>query len=113
MRVKEQGTANAVDWDDLKEEFGFSPEERTEIERGTAALLAEVRAYRIAEVHQCQHMTQMAVAEILGVTQGRVSAIEKGVLRRSEADTPAAHVEALGGKLKLVADFGDESLVLG
>jgi predicted XRE-type DNA-binding protein len=58
-------------------------------------------------------MTQSAVARILGITQGRVSAIEKGALNRSEVDTLAAYVEALGGKLKLVADFGDETLVLG
>lgn len=113
MSAEKPGTANAVDWDDLKEEFGFSSEEQEKIEQGTAALLSEVRAYRLAEVRRRQHMTQTAVAKILGVTQGRVSAIEKGALNRSEVDTLAAYVEALGGKLKLVADFGDESLVLG
>ncbi|WP_159768871.1 XRE family transcriptional regulator [Streptomyces sp. HM190] len=113
MSVKKQSTANAVDWDDLKEEFHFSPQEQEEIQQGTAALLSEVRAYRLAEVRKRQHMTQTAVAKILCVTQGRASAIEKGALSRSEVDTLAAYVEALGGKLKLVADFGDESLVLG
>jgi DNA-binding XRE family transcriptional regulator len=112
VSVKRQG-ANAVDWDDLKEEFGFSPEEQEKTGQGTAALLSEVRAYRLAEVRKRQHMTQTAVAKVLGVTQGRVSAIEKGALNRSEVGTLAAYVEALGGKLKLVADFGDESLVLG
>lgn len=112
MSVEKQG-ANAVDWDDLKEELGFSPEEQKEIEQGTTALLSEVRAYRLAEVRRRQHMTQTAVAKVLGVTQGRISAIEKGAINRSEVDTLAAYVEALGGKLKLVADFGDESLVLG
>lgn len=113
MSVENQRATNAIDWNDLKEEFGFSPEEQKEIEQGTAALLSEVRAYRLAEVRKRQHMTQAAVAKILGVTQGRVSAIEKGALNRSEVGTLAAYIEALGGKLKLVADFGDESLVLG
>lgn len=113
MSATKPKTANAVDWNDLKEEFGFSPEEQEKIEQGTAALLSEVRAYRLAEVRKRQHMTQTAVARVLGVTQGRVSAIEKGALNRSEVDTLAAYVEALGGRLKLVADFGDESLVLG
>lgn len=113
MSVQKRETVNAVDWDDLKEEFDFSPEEQRKIEQGTAALLSAVRAYRLAEVRKRQHMTQTAVAKILGVTQGRVSAIEKGALNRSEVDTLAAYVEALGGRLKLVADFGDESLVLG
>ncbi|WP_260694808.1 MULTISPECIES: helix-turn-helix domain-containing protein [unclassified Streptomyces] len=41
-------------------------------------------------------MTQTAVAKILGLTQGRVSAIEKGAFSRSEVDTLAACVKALG-----------------
>jgi hypothetical protein len=32
---------------------------------------------------------------------------------KSEAETLAAYVKALGGKLKIIADFGDESYVLG
>jgi predicted XRE-type DNA-binding protein len=49
----------------------------------------------------------------MGVTQARVSRIEKGQLERSEVDTLEAYVHALGGKLKIVADFGDETYVLG
>ncbi|GAQ66480.1 XRE family transcriptional regulator [Streptomyces scabiei] len=105
--------AKAVDWEDLKDEFDFSAEEKEQIAQGTAALLSEVRAYRLAEVRKRQHMTQTGVAKILGVTQGRVSAIEKGAISRSEVETLAAYVAALGGQLKLVADFGDETLVLG
>jgi hypothetical protein len=37
----------------------------------------------------------------------------KGELERSEVDTLAAYVKALGGKLKIIADFGDETYVLG
>jgi hypothetical protein len=47
------------------------------------------------------------------VGQQRVSRIEKGPLERSEVDTLAAYIQALGGKLKIVADFGDETYVLG
>ncbi|GAA3393789.1 XRE family transcriptional regulator [Streptomyces roseoviridis] len=103
----------ATSWDDLKEDFAFTPEEKERIEAGTQQMLAEVRAYRLAEVRKRQHITQNQVAEILGVTQGRVSAIERGEVRRSEVETLASYVAALGGQLKLVADFGDESLVLG
>ncbi|MDX3511131.1 hypothetical protein PV755_19655 [Streptomyces caniscabiei] len=39
--------------------------------------------------------------------------VEKGQLERSEVDTLAAYVKALGGKLKIVADFGDETCVSG
>jgi predicted XRE-type DNA-binding protein len=59
------------------------------------------------------HTTQVQVAEAMGVTQARVSRIEKGQLERSEVDTLAAYVKALGGKPKIVAEFGDETYVLG
>jgi predicted XRE-type DNA-binding protein len=49
----------------------------------------------------------------MGVSQARVSKIENGQLERSEVDTLAAYVKALGGKLKIIADFGDETYVLG
>jgi hypothetical protein len=49
----------------------------------------------------------------MGVSQARVSRIEKGQLEKSEVETLAAYVRALGGRLKIIADFGDESSVLG
>jgi hypothetical protein len=36
----------------------------------------------------------------------------EGELARSEVDTLAAYVQALGGRLRIIADFGDESYVL-
>jgi hypothetical protein len=39
--------------------------------------------------------------------------MEKGRLEKSQVETLAAHVRALGGTLKLIADFGDETYVLG
>jgi hypothetical protein len=53
-----------------------------------------------------------AAAVAMGVSQARVSRIEKGQLEKSEVETLAAYVKALGGKLKIIADFG-ESYVLG
>ncbi|WP_406452985.1 helix-turn-helix domain-containing protein [Streptomyces sp. NBC_00876] len=113
MNASRPKAANSVNWEDLKDEFGFSAQEAAEVEQRTAAMLSEVRAYRLAEVRKRQKMTQTAVARTLGVTQGRISAMENGAISRSEVETLAAHVAALGGQLKLVADFGDESLVLG
>jgi predicted XRE-type DNA-binding protein len=46
------------------------------------------------------------------VSQARVSTIERGELSRTELGTLQAYVEALGGHLKIVADFGDEALVV-
>jgi predicted XRE-type DNA-binding protein len=100
-------------WDDLVEEFGFSADEEREIRAGADQMVAEVRARRLAGVRKRQNVTQVEVAAAMGVSQARVSRIEKGQLEKSEVETLGAHVKALGGKLKIVADFGDESYVLG
>jgi predicted XRE-type DNA-binding protein len=103
----------AVYWEDLVEEFDLSDQEKAEVRSGAERMLAEVRAHRLAEVRKRQHATQVEVAEAMGVSQARVSRIEKGELERSEVETLATYVRALGGRLKIVAEFGDESYVLG
>ena len=47
------------------------------------------------------------------VAQSRVSAIENGKVSATEVGTLAKYVAALGGRLKVVADFGDQQLVIG
>jgi predicted XRE-type DNA-binding protein len=104
---------NARYWDDLVQDFDFSPEEREAIRAGADRMITEVRAQRLADLRKRQNATQVEVAAAMGVSQARVSRIEKGELERSEVDTLAAYVRALGGKLKIIADFGDETYVLG
>lgn len=103
----------AVSWEGLADEFSFTDTEKDRIRKGAQALVLASRVHRLAELRKRQHTTQVQVAEVMGVTQARVSRIEKGQLERSEVDTLAAYVKALGGKLKIVADFGDETYVLG
>ena len=45
------------------------------------------------------------VAEAMGVSRQRVSAIESGSV--AELATLADYIRALGGELKVIADFGD------
>ena len=54
--------------------------------------------------------TQAQVAARMGITQGRVSAIEHAKPGTTELRTLAAYVEALGGRLEIIADFGDQRL---
>lgn len=84
---------NARYWDDLVEDFGFSAEEQEAVRSGADRMIAEVRAQRLAEVRKRQHATQVEVAAAMGVSQARVSRIEKGQLERSEVDTLAAYVK--------------------
>jgi predicted XRE-type DNA-binding protein len=85
-------------------------EERAEELR--SQMRAEVRAFRLAEVRKAQHVSQAALAEAMGVSQPRVSQIERGEVPATEVGTLTAYVEALGGKVRVVADFGDESLTI-
>jgi Predicted transcriptional regulator with C-terminal CBS domains len=67
-----------------------------------------VRAWHLARVRTEQDRTQEDVAQAMGVTQPRVSAIERGELDTVTLSTLRAYVRALGGKLRVVADFGDQ-----
>lgn len=99
-------------WEEIRGNYVTEENEARIAELGEA-MLAEVRAHRLSEARKSRDLTQEQVAEAMGVTQTRVSQIERGELNRSEVDTLASYVDALGGKLEVVADFGDQRLVLG
>jgi predicted XRE-type DNA-binding protein len=101
----------ARDWDDVRAELFAGRDEK--IRAAEERLRAEVRAYRLAEVRKARHLTQQQVAEEMGVTTARVSQIEHGQVDRAAIRGLAGYVEALGGHLELVADFGDERIVIG
>ena len=48
----------------------------------------------------------------MNVRQERVSAIERAEPGATEIRTLAAYVEALGGRLEIIADFGGDRVVL-
>lgn len=76
-------------------------------------LLAETRAYRLREVREVreeQGLTQVELAARMHVTQPTVFELERGELDRGLA-TIRAHVEALGGSVEVVADFGDHRVI--
>ena len=99
--------------DEVRDELISTQEDRARLAAFKAEALDEVRAYRLADVRQKHGLTQVEVAERLHVSQTAVSKIERGELARSELSTIRKYVEAVGGKLEIVADFGDERLVLG
>jgi DNA-binding XRE family transcriptional regulator len=66
-----------------------------------------IRAWHLAQVRAEQDRTQADLARVMGVTQPRVSALERGELDSVTLATLRAYVHALGGKLRVVADFGD------
>ncbi len=71
-----------------------------------------VRAYRLADVRKAYGARQRDVAYTMGVSQARVSKLENGDLQHTELGTLESYVTALGGRLRVVADFGDNSVTL-
>ena len=81
-----------------------------EAARRRGAIMAEQWGYQLAEQRKRLGFTQAGLAEIMGVTPGRVSQIERGEL--ATIDAVARYVQALGGKLDLIASFGDHTLTV-
>jgi DNA-binding XRE family transcriptional regulator len=78
-----------------------------EAERRRKAVMAQVDGHQLAEIRKARGLTQAAVARLMGVTKGRVSQIERGEVFTVEV--VGRYVQALGGELRLLADFGDHT----
>ena len=88
----------------LREELESLPEDRRKkIEKAAEALIAEEMTLR--DLRRARDQTQARVAERLGINQENVSRLEQ----RSDLliSTLSGYVEAMGGKLNLVAEFPD------
>jgi len=73
----------------------------------------EMKHALLAQLRKRQGLTQKAVAKEMDISQARVSAIELGQVEATEVGTITKYISALGGHLRLVADFGDDQIVLG
>ncbi|KEB73702.1 transcriptional regulator, partial [Mycobacterium tuberculosis MAL020205] len=70
-------------------------------------------AVHLAEIRKALgHARQADVAALMGVSQARVSKLESGDLSHTELGTLQAYVAALGGHLRIVAEFGENTVEL-
>ena len=96
----------ATPWKSLKHKDD-TPERRARVSQRVedALLEMDVRAMR-----ELLGKTQQEVAELLEKTQGQISTTE----RRGDhlVSTLRRYVEALGGELEIVANFGDKRIRL-
>ena len=90
------------DWEPLEQELHAAGVSAEEIQAGARRLLAETRKQL--------GLGQKQIATTMGVSVARVSQIEHGEVTSFEVI--ARYVEALGGRLDLVADFGDRTVRL-
>jgi DNA-binding XRE family transcriptional regulator len=82
--------------------------ERKAIEKRRQELLAEYMT--LQDLRKARELTQQRMAELLGIKQANVSRIEK----RSDLllSTLGSYVAAMGGRLRLVAEFPDRPPVV-
>ena len=85
----------------------WSPERQKRVAARAKQLIAEEMSLR--ELRQANQVTQVRLAKTLGVGQEQVSRVEK----RNDLllSTLRNYVEAMGGKLQLVAKFPDRKPV--
>jgi transcriptional regulator with XRE-family HTH domain len=86
----------------------LSPERQEKIATRTAELIRE--ELNLRDLRKARELTQVQLAKVLNVKQVSVSQIEK----RADVmlSTMRGYVEALGGKLELVAHFPDRGDVV-
>jgi predicted XRE-type DNA-binding protein len=99
----------AKNWRDVR---AAAKLDETAVAKHRKRLDEEVRAFGLADLRRRRSLTQADLAEALGVRQPRVSQIEHGDIDHTEVATLRAYVAALGGRLEVVATFGDEHLGL-
>jgi Helix-turn-helix len=97
------------------ESFGheFFPGSTAPVRAAAAALAARTLPRPPGQLRRQAGVTQAELAERMGVRQERVSAIERADPGAAEVRTLAGYVQALGGRLVLVADFGADQVILG
>ena len=97
-----------------KESFldAFFPGRAEEMESGAARLVARNRMHPLSQVRRRSGLTETQLAERMQVAPETVAAIERAEPGATEVGTLAAYVEALGGRLDVVADLGGERFVL-
>jgi len=82
----------------------LNPARRKKIAKRAAALISEERT--LQELRHAHKLTQKRMAEVLGIGQDSVSRLEQ----RSDLliSTLRGYVEAMGGRLSLVAEFPNQ-----
>jgi DNA-binding XRE family transcriptional regulator len=95
--VKEEARAADPEWD--------APERAARRARMRAEMLASVSGAQLAEIRKQLGLTQAQLADAAGLSQARISQIEKGGV--TSLETLRAYVTGLGGHLDIVARIGN------
>ncbi len=97
-----------VNWRDIRADLVEQVGGEHAVEVGKQELLATVVGHRLAEVRRIRGLTQQQIAELMGITKGRVSQIEQGKISGQEVVT--RYAAALGGRLHQAIYFDDGNI---
>ncbi|MFG3226338.1 XRE family transcriptional regulator [Kitasatospora sp. NPDC048194] len=85
-----------------------TPEAEARRARIRQETLARIRGHELAELRRKAGLTQKHVAELLGVTQARVSQIEHGQV--DSLDNLRAYAAAIGGEVEVTVRQGERTV---
>ncbi|MFY1674383.1 helix-turn-helix domain-containing protein [Plantactinospora sp. WMMB334] len=91
------------DWDDIRAELHDGDDDALDVER--ARTEAWISAFHLVEERKRLGLTQRQVAELMGVTPGRVSQIENGDLEANEVATLSRYA---GARMRIIFDYGGD-----
>jgi DNA-binding XRE family transcriptional regulator len=100
-------------WEDIKAEAHRRHPELSDPERRAKAhaeLDAFVAGHHLKELRKALGKTQAEIAQVLGVSQSRISQIENGNIDAMELETLRAYAAALGGHLDITISVGPHSV---
>ncbi|WP_410615669.1 helix-turn-helix domain-containing protein [Amycolatopsis sp. lyj-109] len=73
---------------------------------------AYVLGFRLAQLREDAAISQTELARRMGVSQPRISQLEQGDPGQMELDTLRRYITALGGRMRVVADFDDHDVTV-
>lgn len=73
---------------------------------------AKIKGYELQQTRKACHMTQKEVAAKMGVSQKRISDLEKGSVDVLQVDTLRRYIASLGGKLEVNAVLPDRTICI-
>lgn len=95
----------------VDEYLALHPEVTTEaMDEARERTLEYVKAYELSQARKSANVTQVQLAERMGVSQKRISSIENGKLDSARLGTLRRYVDGLGGELKVIAKFPDKTI---
>ena len=92
-------------WSELRDPLRADPARAARVDAHRREILAELT---LAELRKARALTQVQLAQALDTTQGGVSRIEHQT--DIFVSTLRSYIEALGGRLDVIAVFGDDSV---